>query len=308
MASLYTQQSRNVRRTFFLMSIFLIVVIAIAWFASYYFNSSLILYIVVAVAIAINITAYWRSDKVAIRLTRAKPITREEYFDYWNIVENLCISIGVPMPKLYIIDDPSPNAFATGRSPEHSAIVVTKGLLEMMDKSELEGVLAHELAHIQNRDTLLMTVTVVLFGIVAILLDIVLHAATMFGGDDRREGGFVILIAILVAYLVVPIVLSIIRLAISRKREFLADATAGVYTRYPEGLASALEKIGKSHQPMRRASSATAHLFISDPYATSDHRKKKKKEGLGFGLHRLFDTHPPIEKRVEALVGSQQIS
>ena len=283
------------------MSVFFIVVIAVAWFVSYFFESSLILYIIVPIIVLLNIGAYWKSDTIAIRLTRAKPITRETHFDYWNAVENLCISIGAPMPKLYVIDDSSPNAFATGRNPEHSAIVVTQGLLDMMEKPELEGVLAHELAHIQNRDTLLMTAVVVLFGVVTLLLDIVLHTTALFG-DDSGRGNPVALIVIFLAYLIVPIVLSIIRLAISRKREFLADATAGVYTRYPDGLASALEKIGQVSKPMKHANSATAHLFISDPYATSDHPGKKKK-GFGLSLHRLFDTHPPIEERVHALRG-----
>ena len=194
------------------MGVFLMVVIGIAWFAAEYFNSSLILYAVVVIAVAINITAYWRSDTIAIRMTKAKPIDREKYFDYWTIVENLCISIGVPMPKLYIIEDESPNAFATGRSPQHSAIVVTEGLLQMMDRTELEGVLAHELAHIQNRDTLLMTSMVVLFGIVTILLDIILHFGMAF--DDNRNNGFRFILVIL-AYLIVPVVLMIVRLAIS---------------------------------------------------------------------------------------------
>ena len=302
MASLYTAQSKNVRRTFFLMTLFLMVAIAIAWAVSWYFQSPLLLYIAVALAIGINIVAYWKSDSIAIRMTNAQPITRESHFEYWTLVENLCISIGAPMPKLYIIPDASPNAFATGRDPKHAAIVVTQGLLDMMEKTELEGVLAHELAHIQNRDTLLMTSVVVLFGVVTILLDIVLHA-TIWG--DRRDTHPIILVLFLVAYLLVPLVLSVIRLAISRKREFLADATAGIYTRYPEGLASALEKIGRSTTPLKQANTATAHLFISDPFAISDHKGQKKKKGWGLGLHRLFDTHPPIEERVQALVGKK---
>ena len=266
MASLYAEQGKNVRQTFFLMSLFLLFVIGAGWLASYYFQSPSILYIVTLIAICINVFAYWNSDKIAVRMTHAREITRDEYFDYWNMVENLCISIGVPMPKLYVINDASPNAFATGRSPKHSAIVVTKGLLDVMDKAELEGVLAHELAHIQNRDTLLMTSVVVLFGFVVMLLDILLHF-TAFGGDDE-EGGPLMIVIIVAAYLVMPILLTLIRLAVSRKREFLADATAGVYTRHPEGLASALEKIGNIHRPMRHSSSATAHLFISDPFAS----------------------------------------
>ena len=301
MASLYTTQARNIRRTFFLMTIFLMVVIGIAAAIGWYIQSSIIIYIAVGIALAVNIAAYWKSDSIAIKMTHAKPITREEYFDYFTLVENLCISIGTPMPKLYIIEDPSPNAFATGRSPKHSAIVVTRGLLEMMDKTELEGVLAHELAHIQNRDTLLMTAVVVLFGAITLLLDIVLHASI----GDIRDYHPVFLVIALIAYFLVPLVLTIIRLAISRKREFLADATAGIYTRYPEGLASALEKIGRGTAPMRHANTATAHLFISDPFAISDHEGQKKKKGWGLGLHRLFDTHPPIQERVQALVGKK---
>lgn len=308
MASLYAEQGKNVQQTFFLMSLFLVVVIGVGWLASAYFGSPGILYIVTLIAVLLNVFSYWRSDRIAIRLTRAREISRDEYFDYWNAVENLCISIGAPMPKLYVINDTSPNAFATGRSPQHSAIVVTKGLLDVMDKVELEGVLAHELAHIQNRDTLLMTSVVVLLGFVVILLDILLHA-TIFGGDDD-DGSPLMFVIIFAAYLVMPLLLTLIRLAVSRKREFLADATAGVYTRHPEGLASALEKIGRMHQPMRHTSSATAHLFISDPFASyadnpHDGMSRRGGRGLGRRFARLFDTHPPIAERVGVLQGKK---
>ena len=310
MASLYAEQGKNVRQTFFLMSLFLMLVIGVGWLASVYFGSPGILYIVTLIAILINVFAYWHSDGIAVRLTRAREISRDEYFDYWNAVENLCISIGAPMPKLYVINDTSPNAFATGRSPKHSAIVVTKGLLDVMDNVELEGVLAHELAHIQNRDTLLMTSVVVLFGFVVILLDMLLHVMA-FGGDDDDGGSPLMLLIVVAAYFVMPLLLTLIRLAVSRKREFLADATAGVYTRHPEGLASALEKIGKIHQPMRHTSSATAHLFISDPFASyadssndgGMHRRPRRRLGRRFA--RLFDTHPPIVERVSALCGKK---
>lgn len=310
MASLYAEQGKNVRQTFFLMSLFLVLVIGVGWLASVYFGSPGVLYVVTLVAVLLNVFAYWHSDSIAVRLTRAREISRDEYFDYWNAVENLCISIGAPMPKLYVINDTSPNAFATGRSPKHSAIVVTKGLLDVMDKAELEGVLAHELAHIQNRDTLLMTSVVVLFGFVVILLDMLLYA-TAFGGDDDDGGSPLMLLIVFAAYLMMPLLLTLIRLAVSRKREFLADATAGVYTRHPEGLASALEKIGRIHQPMRHTSSATAHLFISDPFASyadnpNDrvvHRRRGRR--LGGRFARLFDTHPPIAERVRALEGEK---
>lgn len=300
MASLYTQQSRNVRKTFFLMGVFLMVVIGIGWLVSAYLGSPIILYIVVIVAVVMNIGAYWKSDTIAIRLTRAKPIDRESHREYWNIVENLCISIGVPMPKLYLIDDQSPNAFATGRNPENAAVVVTQGLLDMMDRNELEGVLAHELAHIQNRDTLLMTAVVVLFGVVTLLLDFIMHFMIFSGGDDDGPNLFMVA-AMIATFIFAPIILTLIQLAISRKREYLADATAGVYTRYPDGLASALRKIRDAHQPMRHAKNATAHLFITDPFAVS----KAHGGSSGIRFAHLFDTHPPVEKRIAALIGQE---
>lgn len=299
MASLYTHRTANIRRTFLLMGLFSMIVIGVAWGASYIFQNASILYFVVGIAIIMNVGSYWYSDTIVIKLTGAKPITRKSHFDYWTLVENLCISIGAPMPKLYIIEDPSPNAFATGRSPEHSAIAVTQGLLDMMDKTELEGVVAHELAHIQNRDTLLMTATVVLFGIVTILLDILLRDSLR---SDSRAAP-VIFIAALVAYIITPIVLTVIKYAISRKREFLADATAAIYTRYPEGLASALQKIEQAAKPMRNASTATAHLFISDPFAE---KEKKPHKGIAFSMHRYFETHPSIPRRVAALMNDSQ--
>lgn len=301
MSSLYTQQTRNIQRTFLLMALFLAAVIAIAWFVSLYVGSPSILYIAVFLALGLNFYAYWKSDVIAIRLTKARPITRKEHFDYWTAVENICMSIGAPQPKLYVIDDPSPNAFATGRSPKHAAIAATTGLLEMMDKAELEGVVAHELAHIQNRDTLLMTVVVVLFGMVTILLDIILHSAFFFSDEEDGAAGLLILIPL---YFLAPLVLTIIRLAVSRKREFLADATAGIYTRYPDGLASALRKIQNSSQPMQHARSATAHLFISDPFLSriDDDHKKGGKKRLPFAS--LFDTHPPTDERIRALLGT----
>ncbi|MDE0243164.1 MAG: M48 family metalloprotease [Candidatus Kaiserbacteria bacterium] len=299
MSSLYREQAHNVRRTFFFMGLFLIVVIAISWLISVIFASPAILYIAVILSVGLNVVAYWKSDTIVIRITRAKPVTRDTHFDYWNSVENLCISIGVPMPKLYVIDDPAPNAFATGRDPKHAAVAVTSGLLHVMEKQELEGVLAHEIAHIQNRDTLIMTVIVVLFGMVTILLDLALHAS-LFSSDE--EGGNMLIL--LPIYIVAPIILMIIRFAVSRKREFLADATAGVYTRYPEGLASALRKIERASRPVQGARTATAHLFIADPFASHARGRTIPPTEKRLGFMRLFDTHPPIPERVQALVGN----
>ncbi len=289
---------------------FFVFVIVVAAGVTWYFNTSpIILYGVVGIAIAINVVAYWNSDRMVIKMTSARPATREEYFDYWNAVENICISIGAQMPKLYVIDDPAPNAFATGRDPKHSAIVVTKGLLSLLDKNELEGVVAHELAHIQNRDTLLMTVTVILIGIVTIILDIALRFS-IFGGSHRDGGNqgqaVIAIIVLVVVSILTPILLTALKMAISRKREFLADATGALYTRYPEGLASALRKISGHKEPMKTASTATAHLFISDPFAIDDEKGKKRKKGMFQSFHHFFDTHPPIEKRIEALLASEK--
>ena len=294
MSSLYTKQRYNVYKTFLLMSIFFIIVVGISWGFSLYFQSQIILYVVVLIVVSLQIVSYWKSHEIVIKLTKARKITREEFFDYWNIVENLCIQLGVEMPALYVIDDPSPNAFATGRNPKHSAIVCTTGLLNIMDRSELEGVLAHELAHIQNRDTLLMTATVVMFSFVTIMLDILLHTFAFSDRSDVRSP--LTIVIVLAAYILLPIVLMIIRLAISRRREYQADATAAIYTRYPEGLASALEKIEQTAVPMKKVDSSTAHLFISDPFG-----KKKKLAWAS----KLFDTHPPIQERISQLRSSQ---
>src|SRR3989344_3477022 len=242
MATLYTQQGRNVFRTWVLMGSFLVFVILIGWGASYYFNSSAVLYGAVVFAFFMNIWAYWFSDKVAIRSTGAKPADEQEYRELHRIVENLAITAGLPKPRVYIIEDPAPNAFATGRNKEHAVIAVTTGLLSVMDRSELEGVLAHELSHVGNRDILVMTVAVVLVGVISMLANIGLRMS-MFGGGNRDNKNPLVLIGFIVAIILAPIAAQLIQLAISRRREFLADASGALLTRYPDGLASALQKI-----------------------------------------------------------------
>ena len=239
-----------------------------------------------------NIASYWYSDKIALKLNHAKQIKKEENPELWNIVENLSITAGLPMPKLCIINDVSPNAFATGRNKEHAVVAVTTGLLQILDKNEIEGVIAHELSHIGNRDILLSTVVVVLVGFISIVADIFLRSMFWGGGrsrDSGRGGGLLVILGILLSILA-PIFAMLIQLAISRKREFLADASGALLTRYPEGLASALQKISKYPKPMTYANKATAHLFISNPFGV------KKISGL-------FSTHPPMEARVKALIG-----
>jgi heat shock protein HtpX len=291
MATLYTQQTKNVEKTWMLMSVFLIIVIAIGYVFSRMYNNPTILYFFVIFSVVMNIVSYWYSDKIALAASGARPFKREENEELWDIVENLSIASGLPMPKLYIINDASPNAFATGRNKEHAAVAVTTGLLHLLDKNELEGVIAHELAHIGNKDILLQTVVVVLVGFIALLSDIFLRSMFWGGGDrDSKAGVWLMLIGIVLAILS-PFIATLIQLAVSRKREFLADSTGALMTRYPEGLASALEKISGNGTPLKRANNATAHLFISNPFG-----KKGRK-----GLHKLFMTHPPTEERVKAL-------
>jgi heat shock protein HtpX len=294
MSSIYTKQSANKRRTFFLFTIFLIVVIGLGWFFSYYFNNVSILYIVVVFAISMNIIAYWQSDKIVLRMTKAKPVDKKNYRELYNIVENLSITAGLPMPKIYLIREKQPNAFATGRNPKHAVVAVTEGLLEKLDRSELEGVISHELSHIGNRDMLISTAAVVLVGFISILADIFLRSVFFRGlfGDDRKGGGLMMLVGIIVAILA-PLGGLLIQLAISREREYMADASGALLTRYPEGLASALEKISKDHTPMEKAGTSTAHLWISSPF---------KKTGK-FNVKNLFQTHPPVEKRIKRLKG-----
>jgi len=295
MATLYTQQSINVRKTYFLMSIFFILIIAVGFvFAQYYQNPS-ILYFFVFFSIFMNITSYWYSDKIALALNHARQIKREDNVDLWNIVENLSITAGLPMPRVCIIEDPAPNAFATGRDKEHAVVAVTTGLLLMLNKTELEGVIAHELSHIGNRDILLSTVVVVLVGFISIITDMFLRS--IFWGrhrdSDNKSSGVFLIIGIVLSILA-PIFATLIQLAISRKREFLADASGALLTRYPEGLAGALQKISSYSGKMQYANTATAHLFISDPYGSGSLRSK---------ISGLFSTHPKTEERIKALLG-----
>ena len=296
MATLYTHQSKNVAKTWFLMTLFFVIIIALGWFISFYYSNPNILYFFVGFSILINITSYWFSDKIVLSMSGAKLAKREEFFDLYNAVENLSITAGLPMPKIYVINDPAPNAFATGRDKEHAVVCATTGLLQILDKTELEGVIAHELSHIGNRDILLSTVVVVLVGLVAILSNFFMRSM-MWGGGRRgdREGGgqiqAILMIAGIVLTILSPIIATLIQLSISRKREFLADASGALLTRYPEGLASALEKINQYGLPMARASDATAHLFIANPFGPKALR----------GIHKLFLTHPPAEERIKAL-------
>lgn len=275
------------------MSVFLIIVIGLGFAFSRMYGNPNILYAFVLFSIVMNIVGYWYSDKIALSIAGAHPATREQYFDFYTIVENLCITAGLPMPKIYVITDPAPNAFATGRDKNHAVVAVTTGLLSVMTKAELEGVVAHELSHIGNRDMLISTVAVVLVGFIAIVSDMMMRTAFFGGRDNDNRGGGIVIIGIVLSILA-PILATLIQLAISRKREFLADASGALLTRYPEGLASALIKIGGYQKPMMRQSTAIAHLYIANPFGSGSFGKK---------IGGLFSTHPPVADRVKALRG-----
>lgn len=276
------------------MAVFFALVIAIGYFIAWYLGNPLILYVAVLFAIVMNIGSYWYSDKLVIAMTGAKPASRESHRELWNVVENLSITAGLPMPKVYVVDDPAPNAFATGRNPEHAVVAATTGLLSILDRSELEGVMAHELAHVGNRDMLVSTVAVVLAGFVAIIADLFMRSMLFGGGDRDSKAGVVFMILGVIGIILAPVAAQLIQMAISRKREYLADASGALLTRYPEGLASALQKISAYSRPMQRASDATAHLFIADPFGP-------EKKSFGQRIHGLFQTHPPVDERVKRL-------
>lgn len=293
-SNLYTHQDGNIAKTWVLMALFFTIVIGIGWAVSYIFNNPGLLVFAVIFAVAMNVTSYWFSDKIVVKMAGAKPADPAQYRDLHNLVENLAITAGLPKPKLYIIDDPAPNAFATGRNKEHAVVAVTTGLLAMMERAELEGVLAHELSHIGNRDMLVSTVAVVLVGFVTIVSDFVFRGM-LFGGSNRENKNHPLVAVIAIAFVILaPIMATVLQLAISRKREFLADASGALLTRYPEGLANALRKISGYQAPMKRANNATAHLYISNPFGAAAAKS---------ALSKLFMTHPPVEERIAALLG-----
>lgn len=295
--TLYTQTESNIRKTWLLMSLFLVFIIGLGWVFSYVYQDQNILYFAVIFSIVSSICNYWWSDKIVLAMTRAKRIEKKDSPELYRLVENLCITAGLPSPKIYIINESQPNAFATGRNKSHAVVAVTRGLLEKLERVELEGVIAHELSHIGNKDMLLQTIVVILVGIIAMLSNFFLRISFWGGGrrdDSRNSGGNILAILALVAVILAPIAATLLQLAISRKREFLADASGALLTRYPEGLARALEKIAADSNLMKVANNSTAHLFIANPF-----RGKQSKNWFT----KLFMTHPPVEERIKALRG-----
>ena len=293
MPTLYNQADSNVRKTFFLMFLFSVFLIFLGWLFSYLMESSLFLYLAVFASIIMSISSYWFSDKIVLSSAGAQLIEKKDNPELYRLVENLCLSSGMPLPKIYIMNEEQPNAFATGRDKKHAVIAVTKWLLQKLERTELEGVLAHELSHIKNKDILLQTVVVILVGAIVILSDIFLRMG--FGNRRDREGGNAIFLVLgIAAAILAPIAGTILQMAISRQREFLADASGALMTRYPDGLARALEKIASDPNPMKRENNATAHLFISSPL--------RNREKISW-FSKLFLTHPPTQERVAALRG-----
>jgi heat shock protein HtpX len=291
MATIYTHKDSNIAKTWVLITVFLVVIVGLGWVISRAYGNPMILYAFAGVASLMSVISYWFSDKLVIASTRAKEVTKETNHELLRIVENLSITAGLPSPRVYIVPEKAPNAFATGRDANHAVIAVTEGLLEKLDRSELEGVIAHELSHIGNRDMLLGTVIVVLVGFVSVVSDVLLRMNIFRSRDNDRKNDMFAILSIAGA-IIAPIAATLIQLAVSRKREFLADASGALLTRYPEGLANALIKISADPTPMRHTSSATAHLWLAEPV------KGKKVSGLA----KMFMTHPPVEERVKALM------
>jgi len=292
---MYDHIAANKRKTWFLIVLVAVIIVGLSALYGYIqgINPATTILVGTVIASAHAMISYFWSDKIALMSSGAKAIKKQDSPELYRIVENLCIANGQPVPAIYIIEDESPNAFATGRDPEHASIAFTTGILKILDKQELEGVTAHELSHVKNYDIRVMTVVVVLVGAVMLLADIMLR--TMYFGrrDERGSSTAVFAIVGIVLAILSPLFAQLIKLAVSRSREYLADASGAMLTRYPEGLAQALEKISLAARPMQKANHATAHLFIANPFGNE--RKHRAS------LSALFSTHPPMEERVRRL-------
>lgn len=294
---MYEQISGNKRKSFFLILFFLCLIFVLAWLLGEQTGlGSQAMILAVIIAVAMTFGSYYASDKIVLAISKARPVEKKDYPYLYNVVEGLAIAGGLSKPRCYIIDDTAPNAFASGRNPKNSVIVVTKGLLQKLNRVELEGVIAHEMAHIKNYDVLVMTLTVVMVGVVVLLSDWILRSFIWGGGKRRRsskEGGnagAILVVVGLALAILSPLIAQLIRLAISRKREFLADANGAFLTRYPPGLASALKKLDADKEPLEAANKATAHLYIVNPL-----------KDIKGAVNKMYSTHPPIEERVAAL-------
>jgi heat shock protein HtpX len=292
----YSQITYNKRRTFFILVLFIALFSGFFYLIGYYTQSAnQFLVFGLIFSLISSFISYFYSDKIVLFTVGARPADKKKYFDFYTVTENLTLAAGLPMPKLYVIDDPSPNAFATGRNPKNAVVCVTTGLLKILDRSDLEGVIAHELSHIKNYDILLASIVSVLVGIIALVSDWFWRGfwwQRNFDDEDRKNVNPLFFILFILALILAPLIATLIQLAISRRREFLADASAVLLTRNPQGLIDALRKISTYHLPMRYATTNTAHLFIVNPFSS-------KK--FSSWLTNLFNTHPPIEERIKML-------
>lgn len=290
---MYRQIAANKRKTWLLVVGFIAFLAGFGYILSRALGSPGLFTGILVGAVIYALISYFAAAKITVAMTGAKHIAKRDAPELYRIVENLAITAGLPMPKVYIMNDPSPNAFATGRDPRHAIVGVTTGLLEIMEPAELEGVIAHELSHVGNYDIRLMSIVIVLVAVVALIADFFLHLSFWGGGgDDDDSAGALFFVLGLAGAILAPIAASLIQLAISRRREYLADASGVLLTRYPQGLASALGKLAQDRQGLQHSSSATASLYISNPL---------RGRGMGASLMRLFDTHPPLEDRIAKL-------
>lgn len=295
--TVYNQISANKTKTFLIMFLFVAIFSSFFYLLGKYFGSpGSYFFLGFIVSLASSIGSYYYGDKLVLLTTGAKLADKREYFDLYTVTENLSIAAGLPMPKIYVVDDPSPNAFATGRDPKHAIVCATIGLLDIMNRTELEGVIAHELSHVKNFDILLASIVAVLVGTLSLVSDWVIRTMWWHRGgrdDERNNNSPIFFVLFIIALILTPIIATLIQLAISRKREYLADASGVLLTRYPEGLIHALEKLRDDKLPLQNATSSTAHLFIDNPF--------KHKNSSWFV--NLFSTHPPIEERIKILKG-----
>jgi heat shock protein HtpX len=301
---MYEQIARNKRRTVLMLAAFVLLIALVAVALGILFQAGIaIVPIAIVIAIGLAWTSYFYSDKVALAASRAKPADGPEYRRYHNLVEGLIIAAGLPKPRLYVVDDPAPNAFATGRNPKHAALAVTTGLLEKMNRVELEGVLAHELSHVKNYDILVSTVAVTAVGAVALMADLGMRFLWFGGRSSRRDNndsgpiGLILVVLAFALLILAPFAAQLMQFAMSRRRELLADASGVQLTRYPPGLISALEKLQDDKAVVHHATRATAQMWIEQPLD----RDQEKKGTKGSWLNRAFDTHPPLDERIAAL-------
>lgn len=293
MPTLYTHQAENVWRTWLLFGAFVGLIALVGWLFAGYYGNPLLFPLAVGIALVSSLASFWFSDRLVIALVGARPLAKRDDPELYRVVENLSITAGLPTPRLYVVPDEAPNAFATGRDARHAAVAVTQGLRELLDDEELAGVIAHELSHIGNRDMLVATVAAVFAGIIVTLVDVFFRTQFFGGrGDDRRGANAFAAVGLIVALLLAPLAATLLRLAISRQREFLADASGALLTRYPDGLARALEKLGTARRPLQHAPAAISHLWIAAP------TKAPRRQSA---LAQLFLTHPPLAERVRRL-------